>query len=55
MKKIRYDLLQSYAEDNTPILMEKTIDWSEDGKELAKREAYNGDAIEEIEIKQEEE
>ena len=43
MKKLNYDFLQSMLEDGTPILLSKTIPWSEDNEEIAKREAYNGE------------
>lgn len=42
MKKITYDLLQSMREDGTPILLSKTIVWSEENETIARKEAYNG-------------
>ena len=48
MKKIKYDILQSIAEDDetgveTPITIEVETPWSESAEALAKEEAYNGE------------
>ena len=42
MKKLTYDFLQTMREDGTPILLSKTIVWSEENETIARKEAYNG-------------
>lgn len=42
MKYLKYNLLQCFREDGTPLLSEKTMSWSEANEEIAKLEAYNG-------------
>ena len=42
MKKLTYNFLQTMREDGTPILLSKTIVWSEENETIAQKEAYNG-------------
>ena len=54
MKYLQYQLLQSIREDGTPILMEKSISWSEENEMIAGREAYGGKyTVLELELPQE--
>ena len=51
MKILRYDLLQCVLDDGQPVLLTKSMSWSEDNEEIAKKEAYNGEyTIEDGEI-----
>ena len=42
MKALKYQILQGQSEDGQPILIEKTMTWSEANEGIAKAEAYNG-------------
>lgn len=42
MKVLKYQILQGRSEDGQPILIEKTMTWSEANEVIAKAEAYNG-------------
>lgn len=43
MKYLKYNILQSMLDGQTPILMLKRMNWSEANEEIAKKEAYNSD------------
>jgi len=44
MKRIKYNLFQGYEEsDGSPLFLEVEMPWSDDGEEIAKTEAYNGE------------
>lgn len=42
MKVLKYQILQGQSEDGHPILLEKTMTWSDANEAIAKAEAYNG-------------
>lgn len=42
MKILKYSLLQGRNEDDKPILLAASMEWSEDNEKIAKIEAYEG-------------